>query len=115
MEEYEVRSTVSLREWAAGVRAAARCRDTLVETAFAVFDELVFAVVAMRGCEVAFSQVRVELEEAIFTRCGMVPSREDLWRFLRMYSRVRRPELLEYQRSAMARVYAERRVEGGVE
>ena len=106
---------LQFREWAAGVRAAAACRDRLLETAIAVFDELAFAVVAMRGCEVAFSQVRAELEEAIFERCGMVPGREDLRNFLRVYSRLRRPALLEYRRSELARMYAERREEGGVE
>lgn len=94
-----------LRSWIDGIRTATQNHDTLLQTAIAVFDELAFPIIAMRGCDIAARQISPELEEAIFTRCGMIPGPGDLRNYLSTYSLLRRPDLLQYRTRELSRTY----------
>ncbi|MDE2523686.1 MAG: hypothetical protein O0X96_00970 [Methanocorpusculum sp.] len=97
-------------DWIDTVRTRAADHDRLLDAAFAVFDEIAFATIAMKGAGYVLAHIGSDLEAAIFERCGTLPAAEDLRTYLRVYQNVRRPKLMQYRTEQVAEEY--RRIRG---
>ena len=97
-------------EWIGSVRTRAADHDRLLDAAFAVFDEIAFATIAMKGAGAVLAHIGSDLEAAIFERCGILPGAEDLKTYLRIYQNVRRPQLMQYRTEQVTEEY--RRLRG---
>ncbi|MDE2442798.1 MAG: hypothetical protein O0X49_00250 [Methanocorpusculum sp.] len=97
-------------DWIGTVRTRAADHDRLLDAAFAVFDEIAFATIAMKGAGYVLAHIGSDLEAAIFERCGTLPAAEDLRTYLRVYQNVRRPKLMQYRTEQVAEEY--RRIRG---
>ena len=91
--------------WIDTVRDRAADHDRLLAAAFAVFDEIAFATIAMKGTGSVLAHIGSDLEAAIFERCGIVPAVEDLRTYLRVYQNIRRPQLMQYRTAQVAEEY----------
>ena len=91
--------------WINTVRDHAADHDRLLTAAFAVFDEIAFATIAMKGTGHVLAHISRDLETAIYERCGMIPAAEDLRTYLRIYQNIRRPRLMQYRTEQIAEEY----------
>ena len=91
--------------WIDTVRDRAADHDRLLDAAFAVFDEIAFATIAMKGAGYVLAHIGSDLEAAIFERCGFLPAAEDLRTYLRIYQNIRRPKLMQYRTAQVAEEY----------
>ncbi|MCZ0859983.1 hypothetical protein O0S10_01910 [Methanocorpusculum sp. MG] len=95
----------NVTDWIGTVRDRAVDHDRLLAAAFAVFDEIAFATIAMKGAGYVLAHIGSDLEAAIFERCGTLPAAEDLRTYLRIYQNVRRPKLIQYRTEQVAEEY----------
>ncbi len=78
-----------------------------MQTFFAVIDDIVFPVIAMRGIAPVYTFLLDDIRRELYNRSRFVPSDETMKNWLKIYANIRRPQLLEYEAEIRRQRYIE--------